>query len=303
MQFTDGSIFNADAVIWNFDKILNKAAPQYDTAQVAQVISLIPSIQSYRKIDVKTVEITTSAVDATLPYQATAVLMASPTRWQATGGWEGFAKKPSGTGPWILDEYVPRDHATLVRNAGYWDPTRIPRCAKLVLMPVPDASTRTAALLSGQVDWIESPAPDEVARMRSTGMKIFTGVMPHSWPYTLNLTPGSQMNDLRVRKALNLAIDRQGKVKLLHGLAEPAYAVVSPSSPWYGDPSFVPNYDPAEAKRLLAEAGYGPDHPLHLKFLISTAGSGQMYPLPMNEFIQQNFFDIGVTLEFEILEW
>jgi ABC-type transport system substrate-binding protein len=53
----------------------------------------------------------------------------------------------------------------------------------------------------------------------------------------------------------------------------------------------------------LAEAGYGPEHKLHLKFMISTSGSGQMYPLPMNEFVQQNLGDVGVDLQFEVMEW
>lgn len=303
VRFSDDSPFDADAVVWNFDKVLNKQAPQYAAAQVAQTLYRIPSVASVRKVDDHTVEVLTRTPDATLPYQMTGVLMASPTRWREAGGWAGFTAHPAGTGPWVLDQYVPRGHATLVRNAGYWNPARIPRCAKLLLLPVPDPSTRTAALLSGQVDWIESPAPETVAQLHGAGMQVLTGVMPHSWPYTLNRTAGSPLNDIRVRKALNLAVDRQGMVELLGGLAEPAEAVVSPSSPWYGAPTFKIRHDPVEARRLLAEAGYGPDHPLHLRFMISTSGSGQMYPEPMNEFVQQNFADVGVKLEFEVLEW
>ena len=303
VRFSDGSPFDAGAVVWNFDKVLNKQAPQYAAAQVAQTLYRIPSVASVRKVDDRTVEVVTRKPDATLPYQMTGVLMASPTRWREAGGWAGFTAHPAGTGPWVLDQYVPRGHATLVRNAAYWDPGRIPHCAKLLLLPVPDPSTRTAALLSGQVDWIESPAPETVAQLRAAGMQILTGVMPHSWPYTLNVTAGSPLTDIRVRKALNLAVDRQGMVELLGGLAKPADAVVSPSSPWYGDPTFRIHHDPVAARRLLAEAGYGPDHPLHLRFMISTSGSGQMYPGPMNEFVQQNLADVGVKLDFEVLEW
>jgi peptide/nickel transport system substrate-binding protein len=304
VHFQDGSLFDADSVIWNFDKVLNKSAPQYDPAQVAQVVWRIPSLRGYHKIDDATVEISTDEPDATLPYQLTGVLMASPARWQQSGGkWAEFAKHPSGTGPWVLDEFVPRDHATMRRNAEYWDKTRIPRCAQLILRPVPDASTRTAALLSGQVDWIESPAPDTVDRLRANKDQLLTGTMPHLWPYTLNRTPGSPLNDIRVRQALNLAIDRDGMVQLLGGLAQPATGVVAEDSPWFGKPSFHIKYDPAEAKRLLAEAGYGPAHPLHLTFMVSTSGSGQMYPGPMNEFVQQNFADVGVVLTFDVLEW
>ena len=76
-------------------------------------------------------------------------------------------------------------------------------------------------------------------------MQILTGVMPHSWPYTLSRIPGSPLNDIRVRQALNLAIDRDGMVELLNGLALPATGVVEPGNPWFGHPSFHIHYDPA----------------------------------------------------------
>ncbi len=77
-------------------------------------------------------------------------------------------------------------------------------------------------------------------------------------------------------------------VKLLNGLAAPAVGCVPADHPWFGNPTFKIRYDPAEAKRLLAEAGYGPQKKLKMKVAISTSGSGQMYPLIMNEFIQQH---------------
>ena len=61
--------------------------------------------------------------------------------------------------------------------------------------------------------------------------------------------------------------------------------------------------DPAEAKKLLAEAGYGPSKPLVVKTLISASGSGQMSPLPMNEFIQQNLADVGIKVEYDVVDW
>jgi ABC-type transport system substrate-binding protein len=168
---------------------------------------------------------------------------------------------------------------------------------------MPDASSRVAALLAGTVDWIEAPAPDSVPKLKSAGMQIVTNVYPHIWPYQLSYIGDSPMKDLRVRKALNLAIDRDGLVKLLGGLAMPAKGQVAPSSPWFGKPSFDITYDPEQAQKLLAEAGYGPGHPLKLKFLISTAGSGQMQPLPMNEFIQENLRDVGVEVTLDAMEW
>jgi ABC-type transport system substrate-binding protein len=78
---------------------------------------------------------------------------------------------------------------------------------------------------------------------------------------------------------------------------------VPPDHPWFGNPTFKIKYDPAEAKKLLAEAGYGPGKKLKLRVAISTSGSGQMYPLIMNEFIQQQFAEVGVDLEFQVMDW
>ena len=83
---------------------------------------------------------------------------------------------------------------------------------------------------------------------------------------------------------------------------KPALGMVQPSAP-FGKPTFQLRYDPAEAKRLLAEAGYGPGNPLTFKTIVSTSGSGQMQPLPMNEFIQQNLVDVGVKVDFDVMEW
>ncbi len=173
----------------------------------------------------------------------------------------------------------------------------------MVLLPIPDASTRTAALLSVASTGSSRPAPDSLDKLRAAGCKIETNTIPHMWPYTFNMLPGQPTADIRVRKALNLAIDRDGMVKLLGGLAVPAVGCVPPSHPWFGTPSFKIRYDPAEAKKLLAEAGYGPDKRLKMKVAISTSGSGQMYPLIMNEFIQQQFAEVGVDLEFQVLDW
>ncbi|MEZ0214758.1 MAG: ABC transporter substrate-binding protein, partial [Xanthobacteraceae bacterium] len=158
-KFHDGSEFNADAVVWNLDKLLKTDSPQFDQRQSAQGKSRIPAVASYKVIDPYTVEIVTKAPDATLPYQLAWIMMSSPAQWEKLGkSWEAFAKTPSGTGPWKLTAFVPRERAELVPFADYWDKTRVPKLDKLVLLPLPEPNARVAALRSGQVDWIEAPA-------------------------------------------------------------------------------------------------------------------------------------------------
>ena len=304
VKFHDGSTFDADAVVWNLDKLIKRDAPNYDQAQATQGATYVGTIASYRALDPLTVEITTHEPDAVFPYQVPYLYISSPARWKELGGsWDKFAQTPSGTGPWILDSYTPRDRALLHRNANYWDTARVPKCERLELFAMPDATTRVSALLSGQVDWVEAPPPDAVPQLKAAGMKIVTNVYPHVWPYQLSTLPTSPFHDVRVRKAVNLAIDRDGLVKLLGGLAIPAKGMVQPGHPWFGKPTFDIRYDPDASMKLLKEAGYGPDKRVQLKFLISTAGSGQMQPLPMNEFVQENLRDVGIDVAFDTMDW
>lgn len=304
VRFHDGSSLTAASVVWNLDKLLDQKSPQFDPRQSAQGRSRIPSVASYRAVDDSTVEIVTKAPDATLPYQIAWILISSPANWEKNGrNWDAVAKAPSGTGPWKLTAFVPRERAELVPNRDYWDKSRVPKLDKLVLVPLPEANARVAALRSGQVDWIEAPAPDAVPSLKQAGFKIITNVYPHNWTWHLSRIPGSPWNDIRVRKAANLAIDREGLKELLGGLMLPATGFFPTGHQWFGSPSFKVTYAPEAAKKLLAEAGYGPQHPLVTKILISASGSGQMQPLPMNEFIQQNLADVGIKVDFEVVEW
>lgn len=310
VKFHDGSDFNADAVVWNVRKVLDREAPHFDPRQVGVTATRMPTLRRAEKIDDYTVALITSEPDSLLPINLTNLFMASPAHWErkraaapnAEAAWNAFAADPSGTGPFRLVRFVPRERVEYVRNENYWGEIKA-RAERIVLLPIPEANARTAALLSGQVDWIEAPAPDALPQLRARGMQIHANVQPHVWPWQPCFAEGSPLADVRVRKALNLAIDREGLKTLLGGMMVPAVGTVQPGHPWWGNPSFRITYDPAEARRLLAEAGYGPQRPLNLKVQISASGSGQMQPLPMNEFIQQNLRAIGVNVEFDVLEW
>lgn len=304
VRFHDGSPLTAEDIAWNFDKLLKREAPQYDQQQATQASIYVASLASWRALDPLTLEIVTRQPDAVLPYQLAMVAISGPRRWEEMGrDWGRVAQRPSGTGPWMLERLVPRERAELVPNTAYWNPDRVPKLARLVLLTVPDANTRVSALLSGQADWIEAPPPDAVPQLRSSGMQVVTNLYPHVWPYQLSTLPDAPTRDVRVRRALNLGIDREGLCQYLGGLAVPAKGMVNPEHPWFGKPGFDIRYDPEAAKALLKEAGYGPGNPVRLKALISTSGSGQMQPQPMNEFIQENLRAIGVELSFDVLEW
>jgi peptide/nickel transport system substrate-binding protein len=307
VKFHDGTDFNADAVIWNLDRYFNSNSPQFEPPSSAMSRARVPVMGSYRKIDDATVTITTTRPASYFPYMAVYLLFTSPASFEKAGKeWAKVATLPAaGTGPFRITRIVPRQEADLARWDGYWDAARIAKVDNLVLMPIPEANSRLAALRSGQVDWIEVPPADGIDSLKSAGFAITTGSYPHVWPWFYNIgAANSPFKDVKVRQALNYCIDREGLVSLLNGTAEPSVGWLKVSDPDFGNPQNRYKFDPAKGKALLAEAGYSPAKPLSFKTMISNSGSGQMLPLPMNEFLQQNLKEAcGVNVEFDVVEW
>jgi ABC-type transport system substrate-binding protein len=318
VTFHDGAPFNADAVVWNVEKVLNKDSVQFDASQVGVTASRMPTLVSAKKIDDMTVELTTKEPDSFLPINLTNLFMASPAQWQSfldkaegadakaksQAAWAAFAKEASGTGPWKMSKFTPRERLELVKNDNYWDKLRVPHVDKLVLLPMPEANARTAALLSGQVDWIEAPAPDAVKEITARGFKIEKNEEPHVWPWQFSRVEGSPWNDIRVRRAANLCVDREGlRDGLLAGLMVPATGTFEPGHPWRGKPQFAIKYDKPAAQKLMTEAGYGPSKKLSVKIQTSASGSGQMLPLPMNEYLQQALAECYFDVQLDVIEW
>lgn len=317
VKFHDGSDLNADAVVWNVRKVLDKDAVQFDPSQVGVTASRMPTLKGARKIDNLTVELSTTEPDSFLPLNLTNLFMASPAHWQkkfdaapgatpadkAKAAWTAFAADASGSGPFRMTRFVPRERLEVAAFKGYWDPKRVPKIDKVVMLPMPEANARTAALLSGQVDWIEAPSPDAMGAIQQRGHKMYFNQQPHVWPWQLSFAEGSPWLDKRVRHAANLCVDRTGLLKLLGGMMSVPKGTVPPGHPWWGSPGFDIRYDPAEGKRLMSQAGWSPAKPLKVKVQISASGSGQMQPLPMNEFVQQSLKQCGFDVQFDVIEW
>jgi ABC-type transport system substrate-binding protein len=279
----------------------------------------MPTLRSAKKIDDFTVELTSSEPDAFLPINLTNLFMASPVQWKAKfdavpadvtdpaerakQAWIAFASDASGTGPFKMDSFVPRERVEVVKNPTYWDPKRMAQVDRVIMMPMPEANARTAALLSGQVDWIEAPAPDALPQIQARGFEVYSNPQPHVWPWQLSFAEGSPWLDKRVRHAANLCIDRESLKVLLGGQMGIPKGTVPPGHPWWGNPSFDIRYDPEAATKLMAEAGYTADKPMKTKVQISASGSGQMQPLPMNEFVQESLKQCNFDIEFDVLEW
>ena len=319
VKFHDGSAVNADAVVWNVRKVLDKDAPHFDASQVGVTASRMPTLRSARKVDDLTVELTTSEPDSFLPINLSNLFMASPTHWdnklkavpasvadpveRAKQAWAAFAADASGSGPFKMAKFSARERLELTANKTYWDAKRVPKIDRVVMLPMPEANSRTAALLSGQVDWIEAPAPDAMDQIRQRGFSIYSNPQPHVWPWQLSFAPGSPWLNKDVRHAANMCVDRDGLSKLLGGMMGTPKGTVPPGHPWWGNPKFDIKYDVKAAQALMQKAGHSAAKPLKVKVQISASGSGQMQPLPMNEFVQQSLKQCFFDVQFDVIEW
>ena len=235
VKFHDGSALTADAIVWNVEKVLKKDAPHFAPDQIGVAVSRMPTLATAKKIDDLTIELTTKEPDSFLPINLTNLFIASPAHWQkkydalasvadpaerAKQAWAAFAADASGSGPFKMFKFTPRERLEYVKNTDYWDAKRVPKIDRMVLLPLPEANARTAALLSGQVDWIEAPAPDAVPQITSKGFKIYTNAQPHVWPWQFSFAEGSPWLDKRVRQAANMCVNREELKSALGGFME-----------------------------------------------------------------------------------
>jgi ABC-type transport system substrate-binding protein len=301
VKFQDGTDFNADAVIWNLERLFDENAEQFDQAASPQANTSVFLMDRWEKIDDQTVAIWSKEVASYFPEMLTGVLFVSPTAFEKAGkNWAEFGEQPIGTGAFKVTK-VDSTSIEMEKNPDYWNKERAAKLDKVILYPMPEATTRLAALRSDQVDWIEAPPPDGIAALEGAGYQVVTSPFPHIWPYWLKTYGESPFKDVRVRQAFNYAIDRDGLVALLNGTADPAVGFWKPGDPRFGNPKNHYTYDPEKARALLAEAGY-PDGGVKIKLLTSTSGSGQMLPVPMNELVQQSAKAAGFEIELQVVE-
>ncbi len=145
---------------------------------------------------------------------------------------------------------------------------------------------------------IDAPGPDIVDRLKQSGARISTNITPHVFNYHPSLVEGSPWTDIRVRKAANLAIDRDAIVSLMNGLVQPAYGEVDRTSPWFGKPGFEIKYAPDAARKLMAEAGFSKANPMKARISIQAGGTNQM----VNEAIQEMLKESFITVDFKPVE-
>ncbi|TCO60730.1 ABC transporter substrate-binding protein [Actinocrispum wychmicini] len=299
VKFQDGTDFNADAVVFQLDRITKKDSPYFDQAVYINNKFYTQYIASYRAVDPTTVEIRTAAPYSLLLWDLTSIYFPSPAAVKQYGN-RDYPMHAVGTGPFKMTRYVQGSEMELDAFDGYWGGRA--KLDKIRLRVMPDAATRLAALQSGDINWAEVPPPDSVPQLKTQGFNVLLRPYPHTMAFYLN-NLRAPFNNPKVREALQYAINREAMCNnLLSGLCTPATQTAYEGHPWF-DPVLGNkyHYDPAKAKQLLAEGGYAKG--LTMTVAAPTGGSGNMWPGPMLEFIQSNLKDVGVDMKIVPLEW
>jgi peptide/nickel transport system substrate-binding protein len=244
--FADGEPFNARAVTHAVNVLASDASAGFALARE------LSTLKSARVIAPLIVEIETDAPNPTLPSEVAYLLIPSPRAWRELGP-EGLAATPVGTGPYLLQSWQ-AGRAQYTINPKAW---RKPRVDKLEYIQIADGSARIQALLTGLADAIIEAPVDDTSAIEAAGGRVIALNLAGVTSIVLNTQMDSPLRDVRVRRALNMAVNRQRIVdQLLGGRTKIAFQP-APSSAEGFNPNLQPYpYDPDAAADLLVEAGY-----------------------------------------------
>src|SRR3954469_13820190 len=269
VKFHDGAPFTADDVVFSFGRIKE---PQ-GTNQI-----YVAGIKEVKKVDDFTVDLVLEGphplllkniVDFRIMSKSWAEKNRSEHIQDYSKKEETFASRnTNGTGPYIIKGWEPDKRIVMTANKDWWSKND-GNVSDVVYTPIKSDATRVSALLSGEVDLVTDLPTQDVERLRKEAnlkildghevRTIFIGMDQHNDELKYaNVKGKNPFKDVRVRHALNLAVDREAIRKVtMRGLSLPAGIMVAPGVHGYSkDIDILPKYDPAAAKKLLAEAGY-----------------------------------------------
>ncbi|MGG5808901.1 ABC transporter substrate-binding protein [Falsiroseomonas sp. CW058] len=305
VRWTDGRPFTADDVVFTFGRAPNvpNTTGGYGGA--------VRSIARTEVVDPLTLRIHTHAPAPNLPVELSVLAIVSRHAGEgATTEDYNAGRAAIGTGPYRLVRYSPNDQTELVRNDAWWGPR--PDFEAATIKYLSNAASRTAALLSGTVDMIDTPSPNDLPRLQSDarfavfsrpGMRLVylapnqaAEVAPFVTDNEGRPLARNPLRDRRVRQALSIAINRGALAdRIMQGTATPNGQWLPPGTFSHNPDVPVPAFDPEAARRLLAEAGY----PAGFRIAIHISTSSRPTDPPAAQAIAQMWTRIGVQTTVE----
>ncbi len=298
VKFQDGTDFNAEAVKFNFDRMLDESHPYANTGPFP-LSFFFSAVQKTTAVDDLTVKFKLNAPYA--PFLSNLAyptgLIVSPAAVAKYG--KEFGRHPVGTGPFKFDEWKSNERVVVSRNDAYWG--KKAGTDAVVFRPITDANTRVAEMLSGGIDMMVEVPPTSLAEFSKGGFKIAQQAGPHVWFLILNAKSGP-FADKRVRQAANYAVNKGAITNdVLEGTADIAAGPTPPAFAWAYNNDLKPYpYDPEKARALLKEAGA---EGAELTFYVTEGGSGMLDPIAMGTAIQADLAAVGLKVKIETFEW
>ncbi len=316
-QFKPTREFSADDVIYTFARMRDKAHPYHAVAgtnyQMFQSFGFDTKITAIEKIDDRTVRFRLATPDATLlgafTIEPFAILSAEYGEAMMKAGTpERFDQAPIGTGPFQFVGYQKDAFVRFRAFPDYWAKAaglanRAAQVDDLVFAITPDPAVRYAKLRAGECQVMRYPSPADLPRMRTDSSIKMVETSAIDYGFLAFNQQKAPFQDVRVRKALAMAVDRKTILDAVFQGAGTLATSAIPAAMWghRGDLPQIP-YDPVAAKALLAEAGYPNGFKTSIFAMTVTRGympNGRRAA----ELIQADFAKIGVTLEIIALEW
>ena len=290
ITFTDGAPLNAEAVVKNYEAAVSKTN---NWRRRRMFIETIDENTEEERVDSCTaVDEYTVAFHLPEPYSpfmnsVTQFYLVSPNAL-ADASFD-YAKKSAGSGAFVLEEFSQGDHTSMVRNDSYWG--EAPSIEKVTFREVPEAGSRIAMLQTGEAHVIYPTPTDQLETIKSAGDINMMSVESTKMRYVTLNTNVEALSDVRVRQAMNHAIDQDSYCQVLYsGAATPATSVLPHKVPGYKAQTPY-EYDVEKAKSLLKEAGY-PDG-----FTLTCIGDNSTQETKGMTFVMQQLAQVGITVE------
>lgn len=298
VKFHDGTAFDAQAVKMALGRAIDPDNP-FHSMGAWSFTNYVQPIKSIDVVDTYTVRMTLKTrVAPFLAYLGTlTTAIVSPAAQQKFG--KDFVRNPVGTGPFRFSKWESGNRIVIERNPNYWGG---PGCSEtLIFRFITDDQARVNELLTGNVDVIVNVLPDALPKLgQDARFSLLKKKSLHFWWAGLNVNK-KPLNDVRVRRALNMAVNRPALVQgILKGTATVEQGYGFPGA-FYNETVDHYRYDPNAAKQLLREAGY--PNGFEMEFWVPESGSGMQRPQEMATLIQANFAAVGVRAKIQTFEW